>query len=308
AACRSHRVIAVGVDAGGSHTVAVAMRDGELLRSATGPAANLVIAGIDRAASAIGDAIAAATELQRPDAVVVGVAGAGTESVKSELLAVLTARFPQTRIEVTDDAHIALRAAVPAGDAIALIAGTGSIAYAEIGANAFRAGGFGYLVGDEGSGFMIGAAAVRLALKAAEGRAPSDALTQAVLARIGASHPRDAVALLYAADTPVANVASFAAVVLESAAAGERSAVKIVQTAALDLFDLVRSICRIASVGSGKETPLALCGGLLSENSMLTYLLETRVSNELPNLAIVKNSAAPHFGALAQARALAGDA
>lgn len=300
-------MIAVGVDAGGSHTVAVAMRDGELQPPATGPAASVTIRGIERAAGAIGDAIAAATGSASPDAVVVGVAGAGTERMASALLAALTARFPHSRIEVIDDAQVALRAAVPAGDGIALIAGTGSIAYAEVGGNAFRAGGFGYLVGDEGSGFTIGAAAVRVALKAAEGRAPSDALTQAVLARIGAAHAREAVASLYSADFPVANVASFAALVLEQAGAGERSAVKIVQTAALDLFDLVRSICRIASIAAGKETPLALCGGLLGENSMLTYLLETRVANEFPHLAILKNPAAPHFGALAQARALAGD-
>jgi N-acetylglucosamine kinase-like BadF-type ATPase len=284
------------------------MRDGELLRPATGPAANVVIAGIERAAASIGDAIAGATGSASPDAVVIGVAGAGTDNVKGELLAALTARFPRARIEVTDDAHVALRAAVPAGDAIALIAGTGSIGYAEIGGNAFRAGGFGYLVGDEGSGFMIGAAAVRLALKSAEGRAPSDALTQAVLARIGASEAREAVAHLYASDAPIASVASFAALVLERASAGDRSAVKIVQTAALDLFDLVRSICRIASIGNSKEAPLALCGGLLVENSMLTYLLETRISNEMPHLAVVKNPNAPHFGALAEARALAGDA
>jgi N-acetylglucosamine kinase-like BadF-type ATPase len=300
-------VIAVGVDAGGSHTTAVAMRDGELLRPATGPGANAAVAGIDRAAAAIGDIIAAATESALPDAVVVGVAGAGMERTASALLAALAARFPQTRIEVTDDAHVALRAAVPAGEAIALIAGTGSIAYAEIGGKTFRAGGFGYLVGDEGSGFAIGASAVRLALKSAEGRAPGDALTQAVFARMGTSSAREAVAFLSSGDAPVSTVASVAALVLESAAAGERSAVKIVQTAALDLFDLVRAICRIASIGNARETPLALCGGTLSENSMLTYLLETRVANELPHLSIVKNPAAPHFGALAQARALAAD-
>lgn len=300
-------MIAVGVDAGGSRTIAVATRDGELLRPATGPAASVVVAGIERVAATIGDTIGEATGSERPDVVVVGVAGAGTERTASALLAALTARFPQSRIEVTTDAHVALRAAVPAGDAIALIAGTGSIAYAEVESNAFRCGGFGYLVGDEGSGFTIGAAALRLALKSAEGRAPSDALTQAVLARIGSVSARDAAALLYSTDSPVTTVASFAALVLESAAAGERSAVKIVQTAALDLFDLVRSICRIASIGSAKETPLALCGGVLGENTMLTYLLETRVANELPYLTIVKNAAAPHFGALAQARALAGD-
>ncbi len=300
-------MIAVGVDAGGSSTVAIAMRDGELLRPATGPGANVGITGVDRAAVTIGDTISAASDSARPDAVVVGVAGGGTERTASALLAALTSRFPQTRIEVTDDAHVALRAGVPAGDAVALIAGTGSIAYAEIDGKVYRAGGFGYLVGDEGSGFAIGASAIRLALKSAEGRAPEDALTQAVLTRIGAQNARETVAFLYCSDAPVATVASFAGLVLETAAAGERSSVKIVQSAALDLFELVRAICRVASIGSGKETPLALCGGVLGENSMLTYLLETRLTNELPHLAIVKNATAPHFGALAQARALAGD-
>lgn len=301
-------MIAVGVDAGGSGTVAIAMRDGELLRPATGPGANVGVTGVDRAALTIGDAISAASESATPDAVVVGVAGGGAERTASALLTALTARFPQARIEVTDDAHVALRAGVPAGDAVALIAGTGSIAYAEIGGNVYRAGGFGYLVGDEGSGFAIGASALRLALKSAEGRAPSDALTQAVLARTGTHNVRDSVDFLYAGDAPVSTVASFAGIVLEAAAAGERSAVKIVQSAALDLFELVRTVCRIARIGNGKETPLALCGGVLGENSMLTYLLETRVANELPHLTIVKNATEPHFGALAQARALAGDA
>jgi glucosamine kinase len=300
-------VIAVGVDAGGSHTVAVAMRDGELLRPATGPAANLHVAGIDRAARAIGETISAASESGAPDGIVVGVAGAGEVQSAGALLAALAVRFPGARIEVTDDAHVALRSAVPAGDAIALIAGTGSIAYGEIDGKTYRAGGFGYLVGDEGSGFSIGAAALRLTLKALEERAPSDGLTEAIVKSIGAVTAREVVTFLYAGETPVATVASVASLVVELAAAGERSATKIVQGAALDLFELLRSVCRRASVSGDAELPLALCGGLLGENSTLTYLLETRVANEMPHLAVVKNSTAPHFGALAQARALVED-
>jgi len=297
-------MIAVGVDAGGSHTIAAAVRDGELLRPATGPAANPLVAGISSAAATIADAIGAATASVAPDAVVVGVAGGAAESTASALLAELSARFPGARIMVTDDAHVALRAAVPAGDAIALIAGTGSIAYAEIGGRTYRAGGFGHLVGDEGSGFAIGAAALRLALKSLEGRGLRDALTEAVVARIGTSRAREAVAFLYSSDVPAATIASFASLVLEWAAAGERSAVKIVQNAALELFELVRSVCRSAAIDGTTDFPLALCGGVLSENSMLSYLLETRVANELPYLAIVKSPTAPHFGALREARAL----
>jgi hypothetical protein len=55
---------------------------------------------------------------------------------------------------------------------------------------------------------------------------------------------------------------------------------------------------------SEREIPLVLAGGLLRERSLLTFLLETRIANELPALAIVHDGAAPHFGALAEARSL----
>jgi N-acetylglucosamine kinase-like BadF-type ATPase len=90
--------------------------------------------------------------------------------------------------------------------------------------------------------------------------------------------------------------------VLEAAAGGERSASKIVQQAALDLFELLRALARSAGL-DGKTVPLVFAGGLLGENSLLSYLLETRIASEFPLMHIVKGSD-PIDGALAKAREL----
>jgi glucosamine kinase len=299
-------LIAVGVDAGGSRSVAIAMRGEELLRPYDGMAANPQLYGVDRSARAIVEAIRAACAGGMPAAVVVGVAGAGRPAIADALQAALRAEFPQARIAVVDDARIALRGAIAAGDGIVLIAGTGSIAYAEIGDRRYRTGGYGYLLGDEGSGYAIGLAALRLLLRSYDGRASADALTQALAARIGATSHGEVLAYVYENAAPVATVAALAPTVLHLAAEGDRSASAIVQNAAIALFDMLRGLAAMtqAHPAAGCELPLALRGGLLTERSPLTYFLEMRIAHELANFAIVRNAAAPHFGALAQARSL----
>ncbi len=302
----SRPLTAVGIDAGGSRTVAIAMRGGELLRPYRGAAANPILYGIERSARNIAEAIHAASSGEAPAAIAVGVAGAGQVATANELLAALALRFPGSRIAVTDDAHIALRAAVVAGDGVAVIAGTGSIAYAEIGEGRYRSGGYGYLLGDEGSGYAIGLAGLRSLLRSYEGRAPSDGLAEQIAKRIGASRQNDVLAFVYQSEAPVARVASLAPLVLQCANESDRVANRIVQNSALELFEMLRALLRMAgwATTSGKELPLVLCGGLLTERSLLSYLLEMRIANELPAVRIVRDATPPHFGALAEARAL----
>jgi N-acetylglucosamine kinase-like BadF-type ATPase len=211
-----------------------------------------------------------------------------------------TWRIAPATVAVTSDAEIALRAAVAEGDALLLIAGTGSIAYAEIGTKRFRRGGLGHVVGDEGSGYAIGLAALRLLARAFDGRTLRDPMLDAIAAKLGVD---DAAALVAVArnDAPVASIAS---IVVEHAGSGDRTATKIVQGAALELFELLRALVRASGVGE-RELPLVLAGGLMAENSMLTYLLETRVANEFPHVHVLKGAPAPHLGALAMARRLA---
>jgi glucosamine kinase len=287
--------IDVGVDAGGSRTFAVTAIDGKR-NEVEGLAANPSGVGIERAAAAIGDVIAAAAGSQVVGSIVVGAAGAGRPDIMLALHDALQRRFTRARIRVVDDAHLALQAANASGRGIVLVAGTGSIAYGEDGERTARCGGGGYAIGDEGSGYAIGCAGLRLALRAFDGRAPVDRTVAAICERT-AAHDRDALlAFAYTGTSAVAKIAGVAPSIMQCADAGERSALTIVQQAARDLFDLVRPVVR--TLNASGDMPLVLHGGLLRTPSTLTYLLETRLNNELPQLHTVRAETSAHDAAL----------
>ncbi|MFN2449508.1 MAG: N-acetylglucosamine kinase [Candidatus Baltobacteraceae bacterium] len=289
--------VIVGVDAGGTKT-AVAYRLGDAPpRILMAEGANAATLGPERAGASIASLVERALDGAQPHALFVGMAGGGTASLAQSVRDVLQARFARARIAVGDDAAAALRANIPGGDGAVLIAGTGSIAYAECGAQTFRCGGFGYLLGDEGSGFSIGAAALKHLLRAYDRRGPRDALADAIETHLQVHDAQEAVAAVYGRKFPVTTIAQAGAIVVEAAGTGERSALKIVQNAALELCDLAKAVIRKAGL-SQTGAPLAFSGGLLGTNSVLSYLLETRLLNELPQTPLVKTANAPVSGAL----------
>ncbi|HTX60296.1 MAG TPA: BadF/BadG/BcrA/BcrD ATPase family protein [Verrucomicrobiae bacterium] len=294
--------IFVGVDAGGSGTTVGASGGDGHARVLTGEPANLRTLGAAEAAKRVAALVRKAIDAESPACIVAGVAGAWSTELALQAADELRKAFPRTPVEVVSDVCIALRAAVPEGDALLLLAGTGSVAYAEVGDRRARVGGYGYALGDEGSGYAIGAAALRLLLRAFDDRAPRDAMLDAVAVAADAACPADVLDFIGGVALQE-RVASVAPIVVEAADRGERSASKIVQAAALDLFELVRALVKNAGV-AGRELPLVFQGGLLRRNSLLTYLLETRVTAEFPLLQIIKNSPEPWEGALAMAHAL----
>ncbi|HTV72536.1 MAG TPA: BadF/BadG/BcrA/BcrD ATPase family protein [Candidatus Acidoferrales bacterium] len=297
--------IAVGVDAGGSSTVVLASRGGAPFGSARGGPANPSSCGVDEAARTIAAAVRESLRGADPDALFVGAAGAGRANVARALEECLRAHLPQTQtLRVQDDTAIALRAAIPHGPGIVLIAGTGSVAYAENGEHRVRVGGSGYLLGDEGSAFAIGLAAVKLLARVFEGRARADETTEFVQHALDVPHREALLAAMYdASPLDVARIAALATGVVALAGDGNRAATKIVQSAAQDLADLVRAAARQAALA--EESPvIAFAGGLLRENSLLTYILQTRLQGDLAGATIVRTDVEPAQAALRFAQAL----
>jgi glucosamine kinase len=295
--------IAVGVDAGGTKTAVVYSVDGETVRVDTHDAVSASVKGTEAAADAIARAIESTTDGAIPHAIFVGAAGAGREDVADGIRTALQSRFGTAKVDVRDDAYIAMRAAIPQGDGVVLIAGTGSIAYAQAGGEGYRCGGYGYLIGDDGSGFAIGAAAVKHLLKAYDGRVARDAFVEAIESHLGVQTLTDVLERVYRSTKPVGTIAGVAPLVLQMAQSSERVATKIVQTAALELFDLLKSVIKRADL-IGSDAPIAFAGGLLTANSLLTYLLEMRVLNEFTSMPIRKDNPEPCVGALAEAQRL----
>lgn len=290
-------MICVGVDAGGSSTIAATSDDGVYRRDARGPGANPTTLGVDDAADVIITTIREVLAGSHAAAIHVGVAGAGRARVAEHLRGLIEAAFRGARVSVGDDVAIALRAAIPEGDGAVLIAGTGSTAYAEHGASSQRVGGLGCLAGDEGSAFWIGMQAVRLYGRALDGRSPSDETTELVARALDAPDRERYLDALYDAPTKPARIAALAPSILAFAGKGNRASTKIVQQAAQELGDLVKSALRAVELLD--QTPrIALAGGLFAENSLLTFLLETRLNGDVAGAEVVKGGDAPARGAL----------
>ncbi|HMD02821.1 MAG TPA: BadF/BadG/BcrA/BcrD ATPase family protein, partial [Candidatus Baltobacteraceae bacterium] len=225
---------AVGVDAGGTAAVAAASR-GEEVRSARGAPANPTSSGVPPAAAAIAGAVREATEGSVPAALYVAAAGAGRRDVAAALETALRAIFPAATVAVAGDTQVALRAAIAEGPGVVLIAGTGSVAYAENGEVRVQVGGDGYLLGDEGSAFAIGMAAVALLARTYDGRARGDETTALVARALGCEDRDGLLAAIYARPLDIAAIAALAPSVVAFAGKGNRASSKIVQSASADL-------------------------------------------------------------------------
>ena len=235
--------------------------------------------------------LAVARELGPVDEVIVGAAGARAAPDAARALGVaLLASLRVERVAVTSDGVIAHAGALDGKPGVVLIAGTGVVALS-IGADgALRAAdGWGPWLGDEGGGAWIGAAGLRAALRAHDGRGPSTALLDAARARFGA--PETWPAQL----TGAAAVATFAPDVL--AAEGDAAARAIVRAAAEALAATARA------VGDG---PVVMVGGLAGVEALREQLdlvpavgdaldgaLRLRAIHE-PHVLRVQAAAAPH--------------
>ncbi len=295
--------IAVGVDAGGSKTAVVHAIDGERSSIEVRGGANASTRGSENAAAVIAEAVERSLDGAMPHAIFVGAAGAAREEVRESIETALRSRYASARIRVRDDAYIALRASVPEGDGVVVISGTGSITYAQRGEDGYRCGGYGYLLGDDGSGFAIGSAGISHLLRSYDGRVPRDELAAALESHLGTRNLEGALQAVYRSRHPVAIVARAAQIVLQVAQEGDRSASKIVQSAALALGELVKSVIKLSGL-TDAAAPIVLAGGLLQSNSLLTYLLETRLLNEHPGMPVFKHDVEPCLGALAEAQRL----
>ena len=296
-------MICIGIDAGGTSTNVALSKDGALVRETSATAANATTIGIDGAADVIIGAIRRVAEGAQPSAVYVGAAGAGRARIADGLQERITAVFAAAKVVVEDDTAIALRSAIPDGDGAVLIAGTGSVAYAVHGERTHRSGGLGYLAGDEGSAFWIGMQAVKLYGRVLDGRANRDETTDLVARALDAPDRERYLAALYDAALQPATIAALAPSIVAFAGKGNRASTKIVQQAAQELGDLLRAALKAVDL-SDASPAVAFAGGLLRENSLLSFLLETRLIGDVAGLTILKGGDEPVRAALRLAERL----
>lgn len=176
--------------------------------------------------------------------------------------AILSELLKADHLVVTTDAEIALSAAVEAGQGIIVIAGTGSIALGRRHPGQLvRAGGWGYIFGDEGSAFDMVRQAVRAALRMEEGWGPPTALRQALLEATRSRDSNETLHRLYTPEWPRDRVASLAPLVDQAAGSGDGVALEILNAAAQHLAMFAGSV-RAQLWSPGEPVEIAYLGGL----------------------------------------------
>lgn len=270
--------ILIGADVGGTKTLAAVSVDGEVVGRAEGMGAAVrpgrALASAATIAETVRRALALAGELHG-QVLVVGAAGAGRATEARELQQALRGEGVADRVIVTTDIAIALEGALGSRPGIVLSAGTGSIAIARDASGAeHRAGGYGWQMGDEGSGYAIGRAALGAVSRAADGRGAETLLSTRLLEATRCDDFDALVRWTAAAGPP--EVAALAPHVLAAAAAGDATARAIVHYAAEELASLILHLRR--KLGEG-ALAVALTGGLLADPT-IREPLEARLRSE----------------------------
>lgn len=251
----------IGLDIGGSTTRGVLFRDGQAVRHAKGPSANVQNVSADAAASALRDVFG---ELGAGSSIPI-VAGAGGVDTPADaarleqLIRSASGVAPDVPVTAVHDTRLIL-AAGGHTTGIAVIAGTGSVAWGiDSSGRERRSGGWGYLLGDEGSGYWLGREAVRTVLRADQ-RDPDAAPTsfaRAILSEAGVSSAVELIAAFH--DRPDRSFwAALSRTVVEFAAHGDAVAQELVHRAASELHELTITVAQQLT-GS---LPVVLGGGL----------------------------------------------
>ncbi len=279
-----------GIDAGGTSSKCVLINErGEVLADVKAGPANYQVAGIEKAIEEINKVIKIACEKARVeniDIMGIGMAGAGgsfdLEKIKERLLPL---NFVN-KAYITDDGMIAVLGAHVGNPGIVLIAGTGSIVYG-FGNNEeiVRAGGWGPLLGDEGSGFWIGLNALKEIIKASENRGKKTSLKKLILKKLNIKNLRELVNFTYQPSLPRREIASLAPLVIKEMQKGDKRAVKIINEGLEELAITCRSVMESISISKNKETKkeyylkIAVMGGLF-DNTFFYNKFTKFINNE----------------------------
>jgi len=258
----------IGVDAGGTRTrAAVANARGEILGTADAGSGNPHQNGAASAQKEILGAISRACKAARVgsdaiSAACLGIAGIDRDDERDEWTAWAREKI-SPRVKVVNDGELVLAAGSNENWGVALVAGTGSIAWGKSrDGRAARAGGWGHGIGDEGSAYDLARQALRAASQYADGRGEKTKLLDAILAHWNLKSPQELVARVYRSGLKPSDIAELAAVVVQCAEGGDPVALSLIERGSKELATMVYAVARELGF-ENEKFPLALTGGLV---------------------------------------------
>lgn len=227
-----------------------------------------------------------------------GISGAGNENNQREIKRILTELVPSNVIvEVYPDSINALYSGTIGEPGIVQISGTGSITY---GINQKlehdRVGGWGYLFGDEGSGFDIGKQGIIAVLKAFDGRGEETSLQDLLYNHFDVKSPDELIRKIYASDSPKLKIAPVSKQVFTAYNQQDNIAINIIKNVVDELTSSIYTLDQKLFNNDKKQVPLVLCGGVFTDENILPLLIKQKLEED--NFTIVIPEFPPAGGSI----------
>lgn len=301
----------LGIDGGGTHTRAAILDEtGMLLGTGSAGPSNYQSAGLVAAGENIRRATDAAFAMAGippapATAVFLGMAGVVSATDRAAMETIARELHLGERIGVDHDIRTALAGGLAGAEGMALIAGTGSACYGrrDDGA-AWRAGGWGHLLDDPGSGYWIGLQGLMATVRGADGRDARTALADILTDAIGLHDIGDIIRLAGHEGLSRTGIAALARPVLKAWDDGDPAAASIVRRGANELAAMVRAVA-VALDWEQRAVPVVTIGGVL-DHTGYRELVIAAIGESLPRASVAHPLLPPMLGAGLLALELAG--
>ncbi len=289
----THPTYLLGVDGGGSKTVAWLTpetgADGETVSAplvARTGASHVASVGFEESTGAVEAAVQQVRAEVSPDseirAACFALSGSAQARSKERWREWIATRNWTPLFAVVPDAVAPLICASPKGEGVALVSGTGSCALSHSSNGCFRAGGFGPLLGDEGSGFDVGLKALQEVMRALDGRGPGTELAELFTQHASLQDPRELATHYGNPLRQRQEIAALVPVVHVGVERGDDVAMGLIEQAGLELGNLVGCVARKAEL-KARRYRLAMAGGvLLSSQPLRNQVLQSLDAAGIP--------------------------
>lgn len=294
----------VGIDGGGTKTLAcVADLNGNKVSEYVSGPCNIKsnkIAIVDSTILQLLNCCAEGAGIQISEfkCITMGSAGAGRENDRTILENIIRHVGYNGKLIVIDDFQTALRGAVNERYGIILISGTGSVCFGVNPAGrSRRVGGWGHIIGDEGSGYYIGKEILSSVMRSFDCREPNTILTQKVFEYLGIMNHQQLIEFVYSEKTGKKQIAGIAKLLDEAFEKKDKAAEQITEAAAQHLFDQIKIIVKNLNL-ENTAVKIAFGGSIISNDTPVRRKLCNMVESEYPQINIVNPSSNAAWGAV----------
>jgi N-acetylglucosamine kinase-like BadF-type ATPase len=298
----------LGIDVGGTKTICLlANEDGTILAEAREAGANLQGVGELALEKVLHNVMESALAGQRvlPSAICLGIAGVDRADDQDVVRGIMDRIGYKAAILIVNDALIALHAGIGDAPGIVVVSGTGSIAYGRNArGEAARAGGWGHVLGDEGSGYWIGRLALRAVVRHADGRGRETSLTPLVLGHFGLTDATRLIQRVYHEELAPAAIGALARYVQQAREDGDPVAAGILDQAAKELVTAATAVMKRLEMDR-ESFSFVLAGGMFHAVPWLCDQLKVLLPSLATNSRTIRLEEDPALGAVQLALAFA---